>query len=108
MTCMGASSTGARWFRRLPNVRCGTRPALNSGIDPMVVTFNLNGNPVEVEVESRTTLVDCLRHQLGLTGTHVGCEHGVCGACTVLYDGWPMRSCLMFAPQANGHEIETV
>jgi carbon-monoxide dehydrogenase small subunit len=108
MICMGASSTGARWLRRLPNVRCGTRPAFNSGIDPMVVTFNLNGNPVEVEVEGRTTLVDCLRHQLGLTGTHVGCEHGVCGACTVLIDGEAVRACLTLAVQAEGVQVVTV
>ena len=74
----------------------------------MVVTFNLNGNPVEVEVEGRTTLVDCIRHQLGLTGTHVGCEHGVCGACTVLVDGEAVRACLTLAVQAEGVQVVTV
>ncbi|MGZ5899884.1 MAG: (2Fe-2S)-binding protein [Reyranella sp.] len=74
----------------------------------MVVTFNLNGNPVDVEVEGRTTLVDCLRHQLGLTGTHVGCEHGVCGACTVLIDGEAVRACLTLAVQAEGLQVVTV
>ena len=59
-------------------------------------------------MEPRLLLSDFLRHELGLTGTHVGCEHGVCGACTVLFDGEPVRSCLMFAVQANGHEITTV
>jgi carbon-monoxide dehydrogenase small subunit len=59
-------------------------------------------------VEPRLLLSDFLRHELGLTGTHVGCEHGVCGACTVLFDGEPVRSCLMFAAQADGHEIVTV
>jgi carbon-monoxide dehydrogenase small subunit len=59
-------------------------------------------------VEPRLLLSDLLRHELGLTGTHVGCEHGVCGACTVLFDGQPVRSCLMFAVQANGHEVWTV
>jgi len=73
---------------------------------PIVVI--VNGVRHERRVEARLLLSDFLRHELGLTGTHVGCEHGVCGACTVLYDAWPMRSCLMFAPQANGHEIETV
>ena len=59
-------------------------------------------------MEPRLLLSDFLRHELGLTGTHVGCEHGVCGACTVLYNGQPVRSCLMFAVQANGHEVWTV
>ena len=74
----------------------------------MVVTFNLNGNRVEVEVEGRTTLVDCLRHQLGQTGTHVGCKHGVCGACTVLVDGEAVRACLTLAVQAEGVQVVTV
>jgi carbon-monoxide dehydrogenase small subunit len=60
------------------------------------------------EVEPRLLLSDFLRHELGLTGTHVGCEHGVCGACTILFDGHPIRSCLMLAIQTNGHEIQTV
>ena len=59
-------------------------------------------------MESRLLLSDFLRHNLGLTGTHVGCEHGVCGACTILLDGAPVRSCLLFAVQADGHEIMTV
>jgi carbon-monoxide dehydrogenase small subunit len=59
-------------------------------------------------VEPRLLLSDYLRHELGLTGTHVGCEHGVCGACTILFDGQPVRSCLIFAVQADGHEIGTV
>ena len=64
--------------------------------------------PHRCEVEPRTTLVDCLREHLRLTGTHVGCEHGICGACTVMLDGEPVRSCLMFAVQADGHAITTV
>jgi carbon-monoxide dehydrogenase small subunit len=68
----------------------------------------VNGNACRVEVEPRTTLLDCLRDVVGLTGTHVGCEHGVCGACTVLLDGVPVRSCLMFAVQADGYEITTI
>jgi carbon-monoxide dehydrogenase small subunit len=72
------------------------------------VTTSVNGTPYTRVVEPRLLLSDFLRHELGLTGTHVGCEHGVCGACTILFDGLPMRSCLMFAPQAHGHEIVTV
>ena len=74
----------------------------------MHVAFTVNGGPVEVEVEPRTSLADCLRHGLGLTGTHLGCEHGVCGACTVLVDGDAVRSCLMLAVQAEGAEIVTI
>ena len=74
----------------------------------MRTTLKVNGKTHEVEVEPRLTLVDCLRHTLGLTGTHVGCEHGVCGACTVIVDGKPARSCLMLAVQADGAQIETV
>ncbi len=70
--------------------------------------MTVNGRRYEEEVEVRLTLADFLRHQLGLTGTHLGCEHGVCGACTILLDGLSARSCLMFAVQADGHEITTV
>ena len=72
------------------------------------VSTEINGRVFEREVESRLLLSDFLRHELGLTGTHVGCEHGVCGACTILVDDAPVRSCLMFAVQANGAKIETV
>lgn len=72
------------------------------------VSCTVNGVPETREVESRLLLSDFLRHDLGLTGTHVGCEHGVCGACTVLLDGEPVRSCLAFAVQASGHQITTV
>ena len=74
----------------------------------MPVKFEVNGKPVEVEVEPRLTLADCLRHHLRLTGTHVGCEHGVCGSCTVLVDGAAVRSCLLLAVQAEGASIVTV
>lgn len=74
----------------------------------MRVEFKANGAPVRVEVEPRTSLLDVLRHGVGLTGTHVGCEHGVCGCCNVLVDGKVSRSCLMLAVQARGHEITTV
>ena len=74
----------------------------------MKVELNVNGACASVEVEPRTTLVDCLRDNLGLTGTHTGCEHGICGACTVLLDGEPVRSCLMLAVQADGFAITTI
>ena len=74
----------------------------------MTVKFEVNGKPVEVDVEPRLTLADCLRHHLRLTGTHVGCEHGVCGSCTVLVDGAAVRSCLVFAVQVAGAEVTTV
>ena len=74
----------------------------------MPVRFEVNGKAVEVDVEPRLTLADCLRHHLRLTGTHVGCEHGVCGACTVLVDGRAVRSCTQYAAQADGADIVTV
>src|ERR1700737_1694935 len=74
----------------------------------MRVTFKVNGTQVKVDVEPRTSLADCVRHQFGLTGTHLGCEHGVCGACTVIVDGDAVRSCLMLAVQAEGAEVITV
>ena len=74
----------------------------------MSVKFEVNGKPVEVDVEPRLTLADCLRHHLRLTGTHVGCEHGVCGACTVLIDGAAVRACLTLAVQAEGAKVTTV
>ncbi len=72
------------------------------------IRCRVNGKDYESEVEGRLLLSDYLRHDLGLTGTHVGCEHGVCGACTVLVDGAAVRSCLMFAVQADGTQIVTV
>lgn len=72
------------------------------------VTLTVNGRRYEREVEARMTLADFLRHELELTGTHLGCEHGVCGACTVLIDGRTGRSCLTFAVQADGCEITTI
>ena len=71
-------------------------------------TLKVNGRERTVRVEDRKLLLDVLRDELGLTGAHAGCEHGVCGACTVLLDGLPVRSCLMFVGQAEGHELETV
>ena len=72
------------------------------------VSVTINGRAYESEVEARLLLSDFLRHELDLTGTHVGCEHGVCGACTVLLDGAPVRACLILAVQANGRELTTV
>jgi aerobic carbon-monoxide dehydrogenase small subunit len=72
------------------------------------IVVTVNGRRHEATVPVRVTLVDFLRHQLGLTGTHVGCEHGVCGACTVLFDGHAARACLMFAVQADKHEVMTI
>ncbi len=74
----------------------------------MKLQLELNGKPLAAEVPERTTLADFLRHHLMLTGTHVGCEHGVCGACTVIVDGAAVRSCLMLAVQANGARVTTV
>jgi carbon-monoxide dehydrogenase small subunit len=76
--------------------------------DRLLVGLTVNGEEHEVLTEPRRTLADVLRHDLLLTGTHVGCEHGICGACTVLVDGAPARSCLMFAAQAEGAELRTV
>jgi aerobic carbon-monoxide dehydrogenase small subunit len=76
--------------------------------DKMDVSFTVNGEERTVCVEPRRTLADALREDCGLTGTHLGCEHGVCGACTVLVDNQPVRSCLMFAVQAEGARLRTV
>ena len=76
--------------------------------DKRTVTVTVNGETYAREVETRLTLADFIRHELGLTGTHLGCEHGVCGACTILLDGRTARSCLMLAVQAEGADILTV
>jgi aerobic-type carbon monoxide dehydrogenase small subunit (CoxS/CutS family) len=72
------------------------------------IRLRVNGREHELTVEARRTLADMLRHDLGYTGTHLGCEHGICGACTVLVDGSPVRACLMFGVQADGTEVSTV
>ena len=76
--------------------------------DSHLIRLRVNGREHELTVESRRTLADMLRHDLGYTGTHLGCEHGICGACTVLVDGGPARACLMFGVQADGCEVATV
>jgi aerobic-type carbon monoxide dehydrogenase small subunit (CoxS/CutS family) len=79
-----------------------------SGADVVDVAVTVNGTPRRARTEVRTLLSDFLRHDLGLTGTHVGCEHGACGACTVLVDGASVRACLMLAAQVDGAEVTTV
>ncbi|HET7764249.1 MAG TPA: (2Fe-2S)-binding protein [Burkholderiales bacterium] len=79
---------------------------MSEALHPVVV--EVNGRRREAHVPARLSLVDWLRDELRLTGTHVGCEHGICGACSVMLDGEPVRSCLMYAVQANGHRITTV
>ena len=74
----------------------------------MPISLRVNGREHELVVEARRTLADMLRHDLGYTGTHLGCEHGICGACTVLLDGAPVRACLVFGVQADGAEVRTV
>jgi aerobic-type carbon monoxide dehydrogenase small subunit (CoxS/CutS family) len=74
----------------------------------IAISVTVNGVPRQAEVEPRLNLADFLRDHLRLTGTHIGCEHGVCGACTVLFDGATARSCLMFAVQADGHAVTTI
>jgi aerobic carbon-monoxide dehydrogenase small subunit len=76
--------------------------------DKTPITLAINGRDYDIAVEARRTLVDAIREDCGQTGTHIGCEHGVCGACTIILDGEPVRSCLMFAVQADGKKIRTV
>jgi len=76
--------------------------------EKLEITLTINGRDHAIRVEPRRTLVDAIREDCGQTGTHIGCEHGVCGACTILVDGAPVRSCLMFAVQAAGKRIRTV
>ena len=94
----------------------GTSPAMtmkrirlhNLMTDKIDITLNINGRDHAISVEPRKTLVDAIREDCGQTGTHIGCEHGICGTCTVIIDGEAMRSCLMFAVQAQGKKIRTV
>jgi len=94
-----------------PTVGRARRRSELAAQEPMthaLVRTHINGTEVARTVEVRRTLVDFIREDAGLTGTHVGCEHGVCGACTVLLDGQPVRSCLLFAVQADGSQVTTV
>lgn len=86
----------------------GTPPAVTRHPERREVHLHVNGDPVVLQVEPRRSLADTLRGSLGLTGTHLGCEHGVCGSCTILVDGQPVRSCLMLAVQADGRSLRTV
>ena len=79
-----------------------------TAVEAMTVTFELNGAEARYELPVRWTLADMLRDKAGLTGTHLGCEHGICGACTVLLDGEPVRSCLILAPQVEGRSVRTI
>jgi carbon-monoxide dehydrogenase small subunit len=101
------TSKPARRARRRTPAAAGATRALVP-VTESTVHLHVNGIEVTRTVEVRRTLADFLREDVGLTGTHLGCEHGVCGACTVLLDGQPVRSCLMFAVQAGGSEITTV
>ena len=76
--------------------------------DKYSVAFTVNGHDVTLDVSARTSLAEALRDELGLTGTHIGCEHGVCGACTILLDGEPVRSCLLFAAQLDGASVISI
>ena len=91
-----------------PRAPSPMRWPMRKGANPMHIELTVNGTLHELDVEPRTTLLDCLRDTLGLKGAHAGCEHGVCGACTVLFDGAAVRSCLMFAAQAAGSPITTI
>jgi aerobic carbon-monoxide dehydrogenase small subunit len=82
--------------------------AIEKPVETTDLSLEVNGTPVTATVPARRLLVDFLRDDLGLTGTHAGCEHGVCGACTILMDGAPVRSCIMLAPQADGSSITTI
>src|SRR5439155_7737150 len=101
--------TNAPWPPRRRPSTCGA-PWRRWAAMPerFTISLTVNGQPFQRTVESRLLLSDFLRHELRLTGTHVGCEHGVCRACTVLVDGAPVRSCLMLAVQVNAHELSTV
>src|ERR1700691_1991763 len=111
MTYMPAPHTAVtrpgRWWRK-PLNRPRARRFLPVGVNVEKITLTVNGKAASGRVEARLSLADFLRHHMRLTGTHVGCNHGVCGACTVIVDGRLARSCLMFAVQAEGAKITTV
>lgn len=107
-TCMPRPNTAAGLPSVSPLARLLTLAPMLSERNSMRIKLTVNGAENTLEVEPRTTLLDCLRDHLGLKGAHAGCEHGVCGACTVLFDGVAVRSCLMFAPQAEGSPVTTI
>src|SRR5436190_1444707 len=102
-----ASGSARRWWLA-PGMRHATRHAGRRIMAEQQVALTINGRTISRSVEPRVTLADFLREKCGLTGTHLGCEHGACGACTVLVDGAAVRSCLMFAVQAEDREVTTV
>src|SRR5450830_461946 len=106
--CTPRPNTAAESRSISPRAPSPTRAPTRRGAKTMRIELNVNGSVRELAVEPRTTLLDCLRDQLALTGAHAGCEHGVCGACTVLFDGVAVRSCLMFAVQAQGSTVTTI
>src|SRR3972149_3463062 len=107
-----APNTGASWLVCSPSRRFSVRPRVPRKVIEMAekrtIQLTINGQQHSGQVEPRRTLADFLRQDLDLTGTHLGCEHGVCGSCTVLLDGAAVRSCLVLAVQANGRRVETV
>src|SRR5262249_14515098 len=107
-TCMRRPTIVVASPRTSPPARLPTHAPMRSGSQPMRIKLTVNGTEHAIDIEPRTTLLDCLRDHLDLKGAHAGCEHGVCGACTILFDGVAVRSCLMFAPQAEGTPITTI
>src|SRR5262249_7261284 len=110
-TCKGRRRTAPRWaplWPRAPGHKPSRKQSRGQAMHEQPVQLSVNRTPIVASVEPRMTLADFLRHERGLTGTHLGCEHGACGACTVLLDGDAVRSCLMFAVQADAMEVTTV
>src|SRR5487761_2760603 len=105
--CTVRRPTGAGW-ERLWSPGPGGLRVRRRGMGELAVAVKVNGTDCRHTVEARLTLADFLRERCGLTGTHLGCEHGVCGACTVLLDGEAVRACLVFAVQADGREVTTI
>src|SRR5262249_13242494 len=106
-TCTRPARTVATWARCSP-AKPSPPPSRRPEVSETVVAMTVNGKPRRALVEPRKTLADYLREDCHLTGTHLGCEHGVCGACTVVMDGAAVRSCLVFAVQADGAEVTTI
>src|SRR5207248_8563030 len=100
--------TGAAWPPRWSNGDLPLRPRRRPAVAETTVSMTVNGQPRRAIVEPRKTLADFLREDCALTGTHLGCEHGVCGACTVLLNGEAVRACLLFAVQAEGAEVTSI